>query len=39
MGCVTAEQVEQLADKIPNEYGRYLKAVVREPPAPPEQES
>ena len=30
MGFITAEQVEQLADKIPNDYGRYLKAVIRE---------
>ena len=38
MGFITAEQVERLADGIPNDYGRYLKAIVREPPAPPEQE-
>ena len=30
MGFITAEQVEQLADGIPNEYGQYLKAVIRE---------
>ena len=30
MGFITAEQVEQLADKIPNDYGQYLKAVIRE---------
>jgi glucose-1-phosphate thymidylyltransferase len=30
MGFITAEQVEQLADQIPNDYGRYLKAVIRE---------
>jgi glucose-1-phosphate thymidylyltransferase len=30
MGFITAEQVEQLADNIPNDYGRYLKAVIRE---------
>ena len=30
MGFVTAEQVEQLADRIPNDYGLYLKAVIRE---------
>ena len=30
MGFITAEQVEQLADKIPNDYGHYLKAVIRE---------
>jgi glucose-1-phosphate thymidylyltransferase len=31
MGFITAEQVEQLADRIPNDYGQYLKAVIREP--------
>ena len=30
MGFITAEQVEQLAAKIPNNYGHYLKAVIRE---------
>jgi glucose-1-phosphate thymidylyltransferase len=30
MGFITAEQVEQLADGIPNDYGQYLKAVIRE---------
>jgi glucose-1-phosphate thymidylyltransferase len=30
MGFITAEQVEQLAGKIPNDYGYYLKEVVRE---------
>jgi glucose-1-phosphate thymidylyltransferase len=30
MGFITAEQVEQLAAKIPNEYGHYLRAVIRE---------
>jgi glucose-1-phosphate thymidylyltransferase len=30
MGFISAEQVEQLADKIPNDYGSYLKAVIRE---------
>jgi glucose-1-phosphate thymidylyltransferase len=30
MGFITAEQVERLAETIPNEYGSYLKAVVRE---------
>ena len=30
MGFITAEQVEQLADRIPNDYGNYLKAVIRE---------
>jgi glucose-1-phosphate thymidylyltransferase len=35
MGFVSAEQVEQLANKIPNDYGRYLKAVIRETPTIP----
>jgi hypothetical protein len=35
MGFITAEQVERLADQIPNDYGRYLKAVVRETTKPP----
>jgi glucose-1-phosphate thymidylyltransferase len=30
LGFITAEQVEQLADRIPNDYGHYLKAVIRE---------
>ena len=30
MGFISAEQVEQLADRIPNDYGNYLKAVIRE---------
>src|SRR5262249_50768937 len=30
MGFITAEQVERLADTIPNDYGHYLKAVIRE---------
>jgi glucose-1-phosphate thymidylyltransferase len=30
MGFISAEQVEQLANKIPNDYGHYLKAVIRE---------
>ncbi len=30
MGFITAEQVEQLADKIPNDYGSYLKEILRE---------
>ena len=29
MGFITAEQVEKLAAKIPNDYGQYLKAVIR----------
>jgi glucose-1-phosphate thymidylyltransferase len=30
MGFLTAEEVERLADQFPNDYGRYLKAVIRE---------
>jgi glucose-1-phosphate thymidylyltransferase len=30
MGFITAEQVEQLAAKIPNNYVHYLEAVIRE---------
>jgi glucose-1-phosphate thymidylyltransferase len=30
MGFITAEQVKELADQIPNDYGRYLKAVIQE---------
>lgn len=35
MKLITADRVEQLADKIPNDYGRYLKAVIRESAAKP----
>ena len=30
MGFITAAQVEQLAQKLPNDYGRYLKDLIRE---------
>jgi glucose-1-phosphate thymidylyltransferase len=30
MGFITAEQVERLADRIPNDYGSYLKSVITE---------
>ena len=30
MGFITAEQVEQLAAQIPNNYGHYLQAIIRE---------
>jgi glucose-1-phosphate thymidylyltransferase len=30
MGFITAEQVEQLAAQIPNNYGHYLRAVIKE---------
>jgi glucose-1-phosphate thymidylyltransferase len=30
MGFITAEQVEKLADTIPNDYGNYLREVARE---------
>ena len=35
MGFISAEQVEQLANEIPNDYGQYLKAVIRETNAAP----
>jgi glucose-1-phosphate thymidylyltransferase len=35
MGFITAEQLERLADQIPNDYGCYLKEVVREAARPP----
>ena len=34
MGFITAAQVEVLADKLPNDYGRYLREVIKEPPGP-----
>ena len=34
MGFITANQVKQLAGRIPNEYGRYLNAVIQEPAKP-----
>ena len=30
MGFINAEQVERLADKIPNDYGSYLREIARE---------
>ena len=39
MKFITADQVEQLADRIPNDYGRYLKAVVRESEAKPARDT
>jgi glucose-1-phosphate thymidylyltransferase len=30
MGFIDTSQVEQLAQKLPNDYGRYLKEVIRE---------
>jgi glucose-1-phosphate thymidylyltransferase len=30
MGFITAEQLDRLADQIPNDYGSYLKEAVRE---------
>jgi glucose-1-phosphate thymidylyltransferase len=30
MGFITADQLDRLADKIPNEHGSYLKEIVRE---------
>jgi glucose-1-phosphate thymidylyltransferase len=34
MGFITAAQVKQLADRIPNDYGRYLNAVIQETTTP-----
>jgi glucose-1-phosphate thymidylyltransferase len=34
MGFIGADQVERLADKLPNDYGRYLKEMIRETPPP-----
>jgi glucose-1-phosphate thymidylyltransferase len=34
MGFITANQVKQLADRIPNDYGRYLNAVIQETTVP-----
>jgi glucose-1-phosphate thymidylyltransferase len=31
MGFITASQVAALADKLPNDYGEYLRALLREP--------
>ena len=31
MGFITTSQVAELADKLPNDYGEYLKALLREP--------
>jgi glucose-1-phosphate thymidylyltransferase len=30
MGFITASQVEQLAQRLPNDYGRYLRDLIRE---------
>ena len=30
MGFISVEQFERLADELPNDYGHYLKAVIRE---------
>jgi glucose-1-phosphate thymidylyltransferase len=35
MGFISTDQVEVLARKLPNEYGRYLQALVREAPSAP----
>jgi glucose-1-phosphate thymidylyltransferase len=34
MGFITADQVKQLANRIPNDYGRYLNAVIQETTMP-----
>ena len=31
MGFITAEQVIRLADRIPNDYGGYLRQIATEP--------
>lgn len=36
MGFITAEQVDQLARKLPNDYGRYLQNLLNEPGGRPE---
>jgi glucose-1-phosphate thymidylyltransferase len=35
MGFITAEQLDRLAAQIPNDYGAYLKGVIREATLPP----
>ena len=30
MGFISLDQVEQIADGIPNDYGQYLKTLIRE---------
>ncbi len=37
MGFITAPQVELLAQKLPNDYGRYLKDLIREDRSSPTQ--
>jgi glucose-1-phosphate thymidylyltransferase len=37
MGFITASQVEVLAQKLPNDYGRYLKDLIRETRSSPDQ--
>jgi glucose-1-phosphate thymidylyltransferase len=40
MGFISASQVEHLAGKLPNDYGRYLRALVHEGPSfPPGSET
>jgi glucose-1-phosphate thymidylyltransferase len=34
MGYITAVELENLANKLPNEYGSYLKMILKEPDAP-----
>jgi glucose-1-phosphate thymidylyltransferase len=34
MGYIGAEQLEGLAARLPNEYGEYLRAILREPSLP-----
>jgi len=37
MGFIPASQVELLAQKLPNDYGRYLKDLIRETRNNPDQ--
>ena len=34
MGYISAVELENLATKLPNEYGSYLKRILQEPEAP-----
>jgi glucose-1-phosphate thymidylyltransferase len=34
MGYISAVELETLAQKLPNDYGSYLKMILREPETP-----
>ena len=34
MGYISAVELEDLANKLPNDYGGYLKVILQEPEAP-----